>query len=110
MAQSEILSIVDLMMEQVRQELEDKQVGLELSEAAKAHLGEKGFDPVLGARPLRRLIQNEVEDRLSDEILSGRLGAGDIAYIDLVDGGIIITAKSVVDVPMLEEEPAPADD
>ena len=108
LAQSEILSIVDLMMNQVRSELEDKQVGLELSEAAKEFLGEKGFDPVLGARPLRRLIQNEVEDRLSDEILSGRLGAGDIAYIDMQEGVVTITAKSPAEV-VLEEEPAPAD-
>ena len=108
LAQNEILSIVDLMMNQVRGELEDKQVGLELSEAAKEFLGEKGFDPVLGARPLRRLIQNEVEDRLSDEILSGRLGAGDIAYIDMQEGVVTITAKSPAEV-VLEEEPAPAD-
>ena len=108
LAQDEILSIVDLMMNQVRGELDDKQVGLELSEAAKAYLGEKGFDPVLGARPLRRLIQNEVEDQLSEEILSGRLGAGDIAYIDIEEGAIKITAKSPAEI-VLEEEPAPAD-
>ena len=104
----EILSIVDLMMNQVRGELDDKQIGLELSEAAKEYLGEKGFDPVLGARPLRRLIQNEVEDQLSEELLSGKLGAGDVAYIDIEEGAITITAKSPAEV-VLEEEPAPAD-
>ena len=110
LAQDEILSIVDLMMNQVRGELEDKQVDLELTEAAKVYLGENGFDPVLGARPLRRLIQNEVEDRLSDEILSGRLGAGDIALIDIEEGEIKITAKAITDAdPVMEEEPAPAD-
>jgi len=112
LAEPEILAIVDLMMEQVRDELEDKQVGLELTPAAKEYLGEKGFDPVLGARPLRRLIQNEIEDRLSDEILSGRLGAGDIAVIDFEEGEIKITAQSPIDEPgelelepVLEEEP-----
>ena len=112
LAEPEILAIVDLMMEQVRDELEDKQVGLELTPAAKEYLGEKGFDPVLGARPLRRLIQNEIEDRLSDEILSGRLGAGDIAIIDFEEGEIKITAQSPIDEPselelepVLEEEP-----
>ncbi len=105
---TEILSIVDLMMNQVRSELDDKQVGLELTDAAKEYLGEKGFDPVLGARPLRRLIQNEVEDQLSEEILSGRLGAGDIAVIDVEEGSVKITAKSPAEV-VLEEEPAPAD-
>ena len=110
LAQSEILSIVDLMMNQVREELEDKQVGLEMTEAAKEYLGENGFDPVLGARPLRRLIQNEVEDRLSDEILSGRLVAGDVALIDIEEGGITITAKESADADEVkEEEPAPAD-
>ena len=108
LAQDEILSIVDLMMDQVRGELEDKQVDLELTEAAKVYLGENGFDPVLGARPLRRLIQNEVEDRLSDEILSGRLGAGDVALIDVEEGEIKISAKAITD-PVLEEEPTPAD-
>ena len=107
LAQPEILAIVDLMMEQVRDELEDKQVGLELTAAAKDYLGEKGFDPVLGARPLRRMIQNEVEDRLSDEILSGRLGAGDIAVIDFEEGEIKITAKFLpTDEPDPEPEPA----
>ena len=108
LAESEILSIVDLMMNQVRHELDDKQIGLELSEAAKQYLGEKGFDPVLGARPLRRLIQNEVEDQLSEELLAGRLGAGDVAFIDLEEGQITITAKSSAEL-VLEEEPAPAD-
>ncbi len=110
LAQSEILSIVDLMMNQVRSELDDKQVGLEITEAAKEYLGEKGFDPVLGARPLRRLIQNEVEDQLSEEILSGRLGAGDIALIDVEEGAIRIIAKAPIETSVvLEEEPAPAD-
>jgi ATP-dependent Clp protease ATP-binding subunit ClpC len=89
----EILAIVDLMMDQVRKELEDKQVQLELTDAARDYLGEAGFDPVMGARPLRRLIQNEVEDTLSDEILSGRLTRGDIALLDMEDGKIVIRAK-----------------
>ena len=108
LAKSEILSIVDLMMDQVRKELEDKQIGLELSESAKEYLGEKGFDPVLGARPLRRLIQNEVEDQLSEELLAGGLGAGDVAFVDLEEGEIKITARSSAEL-VLEEEPAPAD-
>ena len=108
LAKSEILSIVDLMMDQVRKELEDKQIGLELSESAKEYLGEKGFDPVLGARPLRRLIQNEIEDQLSEELLAGSLGAGDVAFVDLEEGKIKITARSSAEL-VLEEEPAPAD-
>ena len=84
-----------------------------MTEAAKVYLGEKGFDPVLGARPLRRLIQNEVEDSLSDEILSGRLTAGDVAIIDYEDE--IIKIKTGYETEVREEEleqepePAPAD-
>jgi ATP-dependent Clp protease ATP-binding subunit ClpC len=97
LSREQILAIVELMMNMVRKELEDKQVRLELTEAAREYLGEKGFDPVLGARPLRRLIQNEVEDRLSDELLGGRIKAGDVAVVDLdEDGKISIRAKSEV--------------
>ena len=93
--QPQILSIVDLMMGLVSKELAEKDVDLELTEAAKAFLGEKGFDPVLGARPLRRLIQTEVEDRLSDELLGGNINAGDVAVVDLDDdGNIVIKAKA----------------
>ena len=124
LGQDEILDIVDLMMKQVRSELEDKQVGLELTYEAKVWLGEKGFDPVLGARPLRRLIQNEIEDRLSDEILSGRLTSGDVALVDLLDGVICINPKETTGLPPAleagseaeaeapkeeEPEPTPAD-
>jgi ATP-dependent Clp protease ATP-binding subunit ClpC len=90
---AEILAIVDLMMDQVRKELEEKKVEMELTDAARDYLGEKGFDPVLGARPLRRLIQNEVEDALSDEVLTGGLNQGDVAVVDLEDGKIVIRTK-----------------
>jgi len=94
LTQAEILEIVNLMMDQVRGELGEKEIDLELSEPAKVYLGEKGFDPILGARPLRRLIQNEIEDALSDEVLSRRLVAGDVALIDLdSEGAIKITSK-----------------
>ena len=93
LSRSEILAIVDLMMEQVRQELKDKEVELELTDAARDYLGEEGFDPVLGARPLRRLIQNVVEDTLSDELLGGRLNRGEVAVVDLEDGKIVVRAK-----------------
>ncbi len=91
--ESEILSIVDLMMDQVKKELDEKKIGLEITEEAKKHLAEKGFDPVLGARPLRRLIQNEVEDSLSDEVLGGHLNDGDVAVVDFEDDKIVIRTK-----------------
>ncbi len=92
--QDQIHSIVDLMIRLVQQELVDKNITLEITDAARVHLGEKGFDPVLGARPLRRVIQNEVEDTLSDELLSGRLNDGDTAVVDCEDDVIVIRAKA----------------
>ena len=92
-------SIVDLMMNMVRAELADHKVSLEITEAVRDFLAEKGYDPVFGARPLRRLIQNEIEDRLSEEVLGGRLHAGDTAYIDVEEGEVVIRSK----VPALSE-------
>ena len=89
LSQSEIHQIVDLMMNMVREELKERNINIELTEAAKEHLGANGFDPVLGARPLRRLIQNEVEDRMSDVLLGGEIGEGDTAIVDLDDDGRI---------------------
>ena len=107
LARDEILSIVDLMMAMVRKELEEKEISLEMTDAARGYLGEKGFDPVLGARPLRRLIQNEVEDILSDELLGGKIKAGGIALIDLEDGKIIVRSKEK-EKELEPEEPEPA--
>ena len=94
-----IHSIVDLMIDMVRAELDDHKISLEISEAVRDYLSEKGYDPVFGARPLRRLIQNEIEDRLSEEVLGGRLNAGETAYIDVEDGEVVIKSK----VPVLSE-------
>ena len=81
------------MVKMVQEELADKNITLELTESAREYLAEKGFDPVLGARPLRRVIQNEVEDTLSDELLGGELREGDVALVDAIDGKIVITPK-----------------
>ena len=90
LSREEIHQIVDLMMNMVRSELKDKDIDIELTEAAREHLAEKGFDPVLGARPLRRLIQNEVEDKLSDELLGGNIAEGDTAIVDLDEEGTVV--------------------
>ena len=79
-----------------------------MTEAAREHLGEKGFDPIMGARPLRRLIQNVVEDNLSEEVLSGRLSAGDTALIDVEDGEIVIRNKSKIESELPAEAGTPA--
>ena len=107
LTRDEILEIVDLMMGQVRGELAEKEIDMEITQAAKVYLGEKGFDPVLGARPLRRLIQDEIEDSLSDEVLSRRLVAGDVAMVDLDDGAIKITSKKAKAKPKSKAKPEP---
>ena len=99
LSREHIHSIVDLMINMVRAELADHKVSLEITEAVRDFLAEKGYDPVFGARPLRRLIQNEIEDRLSEEVLGGRLHAGDTAYIDVEEGEVVIRSK----VPALSE-------
>jgi ATP-dependent Clp protease ATP-binding subunit ClpC len=68
-----IRKIVDLMLSNVSKQLAEKEIKLEVTDAAKDFLGEKGYDKVFGARPLRRVIQNLVEDKLSDAVLSGGL-------------------------------------
>ena len=91
------------MMNMVRDELKEREVSIELTEAAREYLGDNGFDPVLGARPLRRLIQNEVEDRLSDELLGGKFGEGDTAIVDLDEDGKIcikVRAKETAALPV----------
>jgi ATP-dependent Clp protease ATP-binding subunit ClpC len=82
LSQEEIFAIVDLMIAKVDDRLKDRDMGIELKPAAKALLSERGYDPVLGARPLRRTIQREIEDSLSEKILFSELKAGQIVIVD----------------------------
>jgi ATP-dependent Clp protease ATP-binding subunit ClpC len=82
LTEDEIVEIVDLMAARVDTQLRNKDMGLEITPAAKALLAKKGYDPVLGARPLRRTIQREIEDALSEKILFGDLIAGQIVVVD----------------------------
>ncbi len=92
----EILSIVDFLLKDVRNSIAEKGMTLEVTQEAKEFLAEKGYDPQFGARPLRRVIQNEIEDRLSDELLEGRLGEGDTVVVDIKDGAVFVTSKVAV--------------
>ncbi len=89
-----IRNIVDLQLKSVEEQLMLKGVTLEVTMAAKDWLGEKGYDQVFGARPLRRVIQDEIEDRLSDALLEGRFDAGDRVHIDVQDDEVILTTPS----------------
>jgi ATP-dependent Clp protease ATP-binding subunit ClpC len=87
LSQEEILTIVDLMIATVEERLKDRDMGLDLLPAARTLLSERGYDPVLGARPLRRAIQREIEDNLSEKILFGELRAGQIVTVDVEGTG-----------------------
>jgi len=87
LSREEIVTIVDLMIAKVDERLKDHDMGLELLPAAKTLLSERGYDPVLGARPLRRTIQREIEDNLSEKILFGELTAGQIVTVDVQGTG-----------------------
>jgi ATP-dependent Clp protease ATP-binding subunit ClpC len=87
LTQEEIVTIVDLMIAKVDERLKDRDMGMELRPAAKALLAERGYDPVLGARPLRRTIQRAIEDALSEKILFGELKAGQIVMVDVKGTG-----------------------
>jgi ATP-dependent Clp protease ATP-binding subunit ClpC len=80
--QDEIFTIVDLMIAKLDERLRDRDMAIELMPAAKKLLSERGYDPVLGARPLRRTIQREIEDMLSEKILFGELRPGTIVVVD----------------------------
>lgn len=83
LTREQIVQMVDLLLGRVRTALEAKDMDLELTEQAKSLLAKRGFDPVLGARPLRRTIQREIEDHLSEKILFGEIGAGEIVTVDV---------------------------
>ena len=88
--------IVDLMLAEVSSSLIERGISLEVTEEAKGWLSEHGFDPKFGARPLRRVIQDNVEDRLSDAILAGDLNPADTALIDVEEDEIVVRAQSPV--------------
>ncbi|MGW5283543.1 ATP-dependent Clp protease ATP-binding subunit [Streptomyces collinus] len=87
---TELRQVVDLMLEHTRRRLHAQDVSLEVTDAAADLLANLGYQPDFGARPLRRTIQREVDDRLADLLLSGRLGAGDRAVVDAPDGSVEI--------------------
>ncbi len=87
----EIEKIVKLFVSSLRERLAEKRLTLEITDKACAYLAENGYDPVLGARPLKRYVQQAVETPLAKELLAGRFLPGDTVKIDASDSGIIIT-------------------
>jgi len=85
-----IRKIVDLMLVSATQQLAEKEIKLEVTDAVKDFLGEKGYDQVFGARPLRRVIQDMVEDKLSESLLRGKFQPGDTVVVDLKGEEIVV--------------------
>ncbi|MBN1313157.1 MAG: ATP-dependent Clp protease ATP-binding subunit [Anaerolineae bacterium] len=103
LTKAEITQIVDLLIADVAERLTEHNVQLKLTQAAVEYLANEGYDPEYGARPLRRVIQNQVEDALSDGILGGRFEPGHVILIDYVDDELTLTQTEEYEEP--EPEP-----
>jgi len=90
---SAILEIVGLQIELLAKRLADRKIGLEVTKEAKELLAERGFDPVYGARPLKRTIQRDVQNPLAMKILSGEFGEGDTAVVGVDKKGELTFGK-----------------
>ena len=88
-----MLKIVDLMLAELSKRVKGLQISLEVTDEAKQLIAREGFDSMYGARPLRRAIQNMIEDRLSEEMLSGNVKEGDTVMVEAKDGKIVLTSK-----------------
>jgi ATP-dependent Clp protease ATP-binding subunit ClpC len=95
LTKEQITSIVDLELNRVRTELTEQNVKLEVSDEVKSYLADTGYDADYGARPLRRAIQDQLEDRLSEALLGGQFKAGDTVFVTLgEDRNIVLTTHT----------------
>ena len=83
-------NIVDIQLDRLRAMLADRKITMDLDEAALTWLGDKGYDPVYGARPLKRVIQRSLQNTLATMLLEGRIEDGETVKVDVVDGGLVI--------------------
>ena len=103
----EILEIADLYLKRVNQQADALGITIELSDEVKNLLVDKGYDPNMGARPLRRAVQRYIEDPLSEEMLSGRFMAGDAIFAELAEPGseqVVFHRKEISDGPVAQEQ------
>ncbi len=102
LSRDEVIEIVDLMVKRVSDQLEAQGIGLALTPPAKIMLADKGYDPQLGARPLRRAIQQMIEDPLSERILWKEFRVGETVVVDVEDGEIVFRSIEGVEPPPVE--------
>jgi ATP-dependent Clp protease ATP-binding subunit ClpA len=88
-----IRKVVDKFVMQLEEQLADRGVTIEMTDAAKTWLGEKGYDPQFGARPLGRVIQEHLKKQIADELLFGKLVNGGTAYVDMKDNALSIVCQ-----------------
>jgi len=88
--ETHIRQIASLMAKELQKRLKEQDMDFELTDAALDYLVKEGFDPIYGARPLRRAIQKNIEDKLSEEILKGTIQKGDKVIIDVQDGKLVV--------------------
>ena len=93
LSEDNIRSITELLLQELNERLSDRDLKVELSDAAKEFVTEKGYDPIYGARPLKRFLQKHVETIAAKVILGGELGMGDTIYIDKKDDGLVGIVK-----------------
>jgi len=98
LGREQIRAITEIQIGYLHQRLADRDMGLEVSRGALDRLGEAGFDPVYGARPLKRAIQQQLENPLAQEILAGVFGAGDVIHVNVAGDGLTFSRGSNVDV------------
>jgi len=94
LTEEQIREIVDLMMKEVQERIEDRKIAVLLTDEAKSWLAEQGFDRMMGARPLRRTIQREVENPLAKKILLGEFKEGDVVKVDLSPEGLVFSTDT----------------
>jgi ATP-dependent Clp protease ATP-binding subunit ClpC len=94
LTEDNIKEIVKLMLEVLVKRLKHNEIDMEVSEAAMIHMAKKGYDPVFGARPLRRAIQSMIEDKLAEEMLEGSVKAGESILIDMDGENVVIKKKN----------------
>ncbi len=99
LTQSELLQVVELFIKRLATRLEERDLTLELTDAAKQRLMEIGWEPSLGARPLRRAVQREIEDRISEQILEGNLKNSSHIKVDFVGGEFVFANEVRESVP-----------
>jgi ATP-dependent Clp protease ATP-binding subunit ClpB len=93
LGREEITAIVRIQLRGLERRLAERRLTVSLTDAAQAYLAEKGYDPEFGARPLKRLIQREVQDPLALKLLSGDIREGDVVEVDAGEGGLTFAVR-----------------